>query len=418
MLGLEEGELDYGSDIASPPASPANVDDTSRQAPNPFPERGAVDTLTALPTTPGMEPDIITNPLDAEQEQILQQMDSAQRRSPIAATQESHADYVFTQPSVEERLRQVAGQPLVSWRIAPEAKTPDELEERRALRERYLVPTIVTQSQYMARLTAQGHNQPVPQMRGIPVMYLSGESPDEEDNAFVRWAHRVRRLSSMTALRASADRADVLLERKLRFEYAKLKARGQLRANFRRRYAAAVPITAGSHRTSVVNPPATTITGDKRPGSQLDPDHGAQKLPRRMDSPAGGVPRTPMSSQTQGTLATSPDTGIDHGGDAVAVSSQHGTVGSLACLATPVAVGVSAADHVNLVQEVNSLRETLGQTQRMNDALQDRVKALETSQTRMEAQLDLLIRIQHPAARPTAVAQVPFGRHGTDPDTA
>ena len=70
---------------------------------------------------------------------------------------------------------------------------------------------------------------------------------------------------------------------------------------------------------------------------------------------------------------------------------------------------VSAAEHAELVQEVNSLRETLGQTQRMNDALQDRVKALEMSQTRMEAQLDLLIRIQHPAARPTAVAQVPFG---------
>ena len=68
-----------------------------------------------------------------------------------------------------------------------------------------------------------------------------------------------------------------------------------------------------------MNPPATTITGGKRPGSQLDPDHGAQKLPRRMDSPAGGVPRTPMSSQTPGTLATSPETGIDHGGDAVAV---------------------------------------------------------------------------------------------------
>ena len=90
-----------------------------------------------------------------------------------------------------------------------------------------------------------------------------------------------------------------------------------------------------------------------------------------------------MSSQTQGTLATSPDTGIDHGGDAVAVSSQHGTVGSLACLATPVAVGVSAADHVNLVREVNSLRETLGQTQRTNVALQESVKALETGQKRI-----------------------------------
>ena len=37
VLGLEEGELDYGSDIESPQALPVNEDDTSRQAPNPFP---------------------------------------------------------------------------------------------------------------------------------------------------------------------------------------------------------------------------------------------------------------------------------------------------------------------------------------------------------------------------------------------
>ena len=66
MLGLEEGELDYGSDIESPPASLANVY-ASRQAPNPFPECEAAETLTALPTTPGMETEIITNPLGAKQ---------------------------------------------------------------------------------------------------------------------------------------------------------------------------------------------------------------------------------------------------------------------------------------------------------------------------------------------------------------
>ena len=76
-----------------------------------------------------------------------------------------------------------------------------------------------------------------------------------------------------------------------------------------------------------------------------------------------------------------------HGDDAVEVSSQHGAGGSFPYTATPVAVGVSAADLANLVQEVNNLRETLGQTQRTNVALQDRVKTLETGQTRMEAQL-------------------------------
>ena len=47
--------------------------------------------------------------------------------------------------------------------------------------------------------------------------------------------HRTRRLSSMYALRASVSVADVRLKRKLQYDYAKLKARGQLRN--RTRYA-------------------------------------------------------------------------------------------------------------------------------------------------------------------------------------
>uniref|UniRef100_M4BQ78 Uncharacterized protein n=1 Tax=Hyaloperonospora arabidopsidis (strain Emoy2) TaxID=559515 RepID=M4BQ78_HYAAE len=163
---------------------------------------------------------------------------------------------------------------------------------------------------------------------------------------------------------------------------------------------------ASPHRASVVDPTAAPVTGGKREGSQFDPDHGAQKHPRHMGNLVEGVSHTPMCSQTQGIPATSPDTGIGHHDDVVAVPSPHGTGGSLAGQATPVAVGVSAAAHESLVHEVNSLRETLGRTQRTIDA------------TRMEVQLDLLIRMQQPVAWPTSAAQAPPDQPGTDSDTA
>ena len=98
---------------------------------------------------------------------------------------------------------------------------------------------------------------------------------------------------------------------------------------FHTHYAAAVTIAASSHRASVVDPTAATITGEKCEGSQVDPDHGAQKHPRHMDNLAKGVSRTLMSSQTQGTPVTSPDTGVGHDDDIVEVTSPHGTGGPL-----------------------------------------------------------------------------------------
>ena len=65
-------------------------------------------------------------------------------------------------------------------------------------------------------------------MKGVPILLFPGETPEEEDNAFIRWVHLARRLSSMMALRASANVEDVRLKRKLRYDYAKLKAKGQL----------------------------------------------------------------------------------------------------------------------------------------------------------------------------------------------
>ena len=74
-LGIEEEDLDYGSDVESKVSTPVR-DDMSRQAPNPLSERRAEDALTALHTTPGMWLAIITKTLDEEQEQVVQQQES------------------------------------------------------------------------------------------------------------------------------------------------------------------------------------------------------------------------------------------------------------------------------------------------------------------------------------------------------
>ena len=81
-------------------------------------------------------------------------------------------------------------------------------------------------------------------------------------------------------------------------------------------------------------------------------------------------------------------------------------------------VGVPKEEHEKVLLELNGLRETLGKTQSALDATQARVQTLESGRTRMEAQLDLLIWMQQPMARPTSAAQAPPSSRGTDPDTA
>ena len=53
--------------------------------------------------------------------------------------------------------------------------TPEEVEAGRVLRERYLVPYVMTPSQYKGRLLDQGYGVPVPLVRGIPVLLDVGE---------------------------------------------------------------------------------------------------------------------------------------------------------------------------------------------------------------------------------------------------
>ena len=419
-LGINVEE-DYGSDtdvrgeertMSNSPVQEASP----HTAPNPFAERSETTALETQHHATDAGEHIITNPLDEQQELVIQQEESAQRRMQLAADLEGRRGYQFTPLDVEERIRQTTGRSLATWAIGAEPTSSDEVASRQALRERYLQPHVTTLSQYKLRLDTQARGAPVPPMKGIPILLFAGESPEEEDSTFVRWVHRKRHLSSMLALRASANVADVRLERKLRYDYAKLKARGQLR--FRTRYAPAVPRDVGVGQAEPNPPPASTTIGGKRYRSTDDPCHDVQKHQRRMGNPAEGVPQIPTSSQTPGTLATLPDTGIDPDDDVVLGVVPHGIGGSLAHRAASEVVGIPKEEHEKVLLELSGLRETLGQTQSAFDAMRARVRALELGQARMEAQLDLLIRIQQPMAKPTYPAQAPPSSRGTDPDTA
>ena len=107
---------------------------------------------------------------------------------------------------------------------------------------------------------------------------------------------------------------------------------------------------------------------------------------------------------------------IGHGDDVVSGVSPRGTGGSLSHRTASVGVGVPKEDHEEVLLERNGLRETLGKTHSALDATQAHVQVLESGHTRMETQLDLLIRMQQPVARPACAAQTPPSLRGTDPD--
>uniref|UniRef100_M4BH06 Uncharacterized protein n=1 Tax=Hyaloperonospora arabidopsidis (strain Emoy2) TaxID=559515 RepID=M4BH06_HYAAE len=242
---------------------------------SPFSERDDANALLAPHSTPGSDDVIITNLLDEQQKLTVQRDESARRHAQMATTLENQRDYVFTPLSVEERLSQTTNQTLAAWTIGPGATSPEEVASGQARREKYLEPYLKTRSQYKARLEMQARGAPFPPIKCIPILLFAGETTDEKDDAFVRRVHRTRCLSSMYALRASANVADVRLECKLRYDYAKIKARDQLRICTR--YASATTIAASAGQTVTTNPPTHTTSGGKRHLSQDDPGHDVQK---------------------------------------------------------------------------------------------------------------------------------------------
>ena len=80
--------------------------------------------------------------------------------------------------------------------------------------------------------------------------------------------------------------------------------------------------------------------------------------------------------------------------------------------------GVSAQVHADLVHEVNRMRETLALTQSVLEAVQTRLKVLEQHQPRLEGQLNVLIRMMHPATPSPFSARVPPYPRGEGLDMA
>ena len=313
--------------------------DESRRAPNPFPERGAADVLATLHRPPDRESNIITNRLDEEQERVILIEERARRQAAEIAKAKVHSEYRFTPLSVEERLKEVAGRSLTIWLCGTLARTPEEIAERDALNQRYLSQKVITREQYLARLRDQARGASVTSMREIPIVLFPNETSRENEHAFEKWVHRVRRLHNIDRLRASKDPGDVRLERKIRFDFAKLKAKGQLRSAFmpdnegvpiERVSTSVARTTMDRGYTRAADPYMPTSMSGKRRLTQVDPELGAQKRQRRTGNLAEEVPQTPKSFPRVDTQATSPDTGIGPYDDVALEASPRETGDSLA----------------------------------------------------------------------------------------
>uniref|UniRef100_A0AAV1TWV4 Uncharacterized protein n=1 Tax=Peronospora matthiolae TaxID=2874970 RepID=A0AAV1TWV4_9STRA len=101
LLGVEDVDFDSGSDIKVEGQEQSKLStpmrgDIPHPAFNPFPERSAATALTALGAMPSMATSIITNPLDEEQQRMLDQAASAQRKSEVQTTLQRHSEFHLT----------------------------------------------------------------------------------------------------------------------------------------------------------------------------------------------------------------------------------------------------------------------------------------------------------------------------------
>ncbi|EGZ13122.1 hypothetical protein PHYSODRAFT_510933 [Phytophthora sojae] len=365
----------------------------------------------------------------------------------------STADYDVRPRDPAEACRQEFQQSLALNAIGPAARTTEELALRTSLRERLLTPQSTTVAEYRERLRLQAQQKSVPAMRTYPEVLSPGEDSIEYEAQFESWAEHSRKISSMNALRASFSEVDVRIERKLRFDFAKVRAKRSLSAlaqpqtkcsaaRFAPSSTPAAPsregvsaAAQGQPRSNVADPADPQLIAGKRGTAgvpALSPrgagDQADQKRPRRLGSLGGGSPQTPMSSRSEGTLTISPDTGFDPGTAALPGGAPHGNIDSHSHGAEPVEAAVGSfatqGELLEARQQAGRLRDhihdvdaRLGRTVTELDELAertrwievprevcDRLGALEDWQAVLQGQLDLLARMQAPNAAPPAPA--------------
>ncbi|KAG4043588.1 hypothetical protein PC123_g20947 [Phytophthora cactorum] len=492
---LEEGQVDYEESVASEAHSHTvpyqwyvvwsclrevvrlhdNVDATV-STPNPFAER--YNPVRALRNAPPLtsrydedrrDPNIITNDLDEAQSCQLSTETSSQRSNrPVARplTLPSRRDYGFQPLDPAETARRAALQLLDTYVCGPSAGTADQQVRRHTPRERFLAQQVTTPQECRERLQQQLHGQPVPTMRTVPVVVRPGEATTAYEAQFQNWVERARRLPSYEALRASFSETDIRLERRLRLDFAKLKARRQLPAPRPQHHEAPPPPAPAASTAAHVHEPAAPATGrslssavdlssprssgGKRsaPGDAIAHRDGAlatdvpgHKRQRRLGNPAGGEPQTPMSSVNEGNLATSQNIRYDPGDDAAPQGISRDRGAHRARREEPAEdeprLDPRAASHHDVIvldQRVRSLSsfvhdanasharlaEDLEEMHHRVDwfeapsALQNRVVDLERQVAQLQGQLDLLLRLQpyapRPVAPPLAVVQPPAAR--------
>ncbi|GMF15654.1 unnamed protein product [Phytophthora fragariaefolia] len=348
-----------------------------------------------------MEESVVTNDLDeAQSRQVALELQAPVSRRLVARPLLTPIirDYGFQPRDPAETARHAASQLLNTYVIGPAARIPEELTQRAALHERFLTPQVTSLSEYRERLRVQGQRCSVPPMRTYPVALQPGGDSTEYDSRFELWVEKSRRLSSMEALRASFSDVDACLERRLRFDYAKLRAKRRLLAGFQSRprvgdirYAPLSPsaspvqtegIAMARRQTRSVgaDPAAPQLIAGKREATDdaVASPRGAvdlsdQKRPRRQGNPGGGALQTPMSFPSGGSHSTLPDTGYAHGTDGSLEYVPRGSGNSPARQVTPEAAFVLPQSPLPRSGAVAELSQSLSQLRLLVQDVDQRV---------------------------------------------